>query len=62
MGLAQDEELAKTLGTEGAETIWDTLAESNEIADKGEVEKRKCTWVTDSEVIEAYFLFQLCLK
>ena len=58
----QDDELAQRFNTEGGETIGDKLAESNEIADKGEVEKKKNTWSTGSEVIEAYFLFQLCLK
>ena len=63
MGLAQDEELAQTLGTEGAETIWDTLVESNGIANTEEVEKKQSTQSTDSEVsevTEASFLFQLC--
>ena len=52
MGLAQDEELAQTLGTEGAETIGDTLAESNGIANTEEVEKKKSTQSIDSEVSE----------
>ena len=56
---AQDKELAQTSDTEGAETVGDKLAELNGIADKDEVEKKKSTRSTDSEVTEAYFLFQL---
>lgn len=59
---AQDNELAQTFDTKGAETVGDKLAESNGIADKDEVEKKKSTQSTDSEVTEAYFLFQLCPK
>lgn len=59
---AQDNELAQTSDTEGAETVGDKLAELNGIADKDEVEKKKSTRSTDSEVTEAYFLFQLCPK
>ena len=58
----QDDKLAQTFITKEVETIGDKLAESNEMADKGEAEKKKSTRVTDSEVIHAYFLFQLCLK
>ena len=58
----QDDKLAQTFNTKEAETIGDKLADSNEIADKGEAEKKKITRVTDFEVIEAYFLFQLCPK
>ena len=37
----QDEQLAQTFGTKGTETIGDKLAESNGIADKDEVQKKK---------------------
>ena len=56
---AQDNELAQTFDTEGAETVGGKLAELNGIANKDEVEKKKSTRSTDSEVTEAYFLFQL---
>ena len=56
---AQDNELAQTFDTEGAETVGDKLAELNGIANKDEVEKKKSTRSTDSEVTEAYFIFQL---
>ena len=64
MQSARDEELAQTFGTEGADTIGDTMRESNGPADK-EVEKKQSTQSSDSEdskVIEASFLFQLCPK
>ena len=64
MQLAQDEELAQTFGIEGANTIGDTMRESNETADK-EVEKTQSTQSSDSEdseVTEASFRFQLCPK
>ena len=47
---AQDNELAQTFDTEGAETIGDKLAESNGIANKDELDKEKSTQDTDSEV------------
>ena len=46
----QDNELAQTFDTEGAETVGDKLAELNGIADKDEVEKKKSTQSTDSKV------------
>lgn len=64
MQSALDEELAQTFGTEGADTLGDTLRESNGTADK-EVEKKQSTHSSDSEdfeVTEASFLFQLCPK
>ena len=52
----QDDKLAQTFNIEEAQTIGHKLAESNEKADKGEVEKKKSMRGTDSEVIDAYFL------
>ncbi|KAE8769945.1 hypothetical protein D1007_58384 [Hordeum vulgare] len=52
MHQAQDEELAQTWGTEGAETIGDKLADSNGIADKDELEENKSTQSTDSKLSE----------
>ena len=62
---AQNKVLAQTSGTQGAETIGDRLAESNGIADKDGVKKKKSTQSTDfglSEVREVSFQFQLCPK
>ena len=59
------QELEQTWGTEGAETIWDNLADSNGIAGKDELEENKSTQCTDSglsEVTEVSFQFQLCPK
>ncbi|KAE8806793.1 hypothetical protein D1007_16878 [Hordeum vulgare] len=52
MHQAQDEELAHTWGTEGAETIGDKLADSNGIVGKDELEENKSTQSTDSELSE----------
>ena len=64
MQSARDEELAQTFGTKGADTIGDTMRESNGTADK-EVKKKQSTQSSDSEdseVTEVSFLFQLCPK
>ncbi|KAE8820490.1 hypothetical protein D1007_01638 [Hordeum vulgare] len=45
----QDNELAQTFDTEGAETIGDKLADSNVRADKDEADKKKSTPSTHSE-------------
>ncbi|KAE8804090.1 hypothetical protein D1007_20053 [Hordeum vulgare] len=47
---AQNEELAQTFVTKGAETIGDKLAESNGISDNDEVENMKSTQSTDCEI------------
>ena len=49
---AQDEELAQKFGAVGAETIGETVPESNGIAEKEEVEKKHSMQSTDSEVSE----------
>ena len=58
----QDDELAQRFNTEGGETIGDKLAESNGIADKDEVQKKKISWFTESKVKQAYTFFQICPK
>ncbi|KAE8777849.1 hypothetical protein D1007_49350 [Hordeum vulgare] len=52
MHQAQDEELAQTWCTEGAQTIGDKMADSNGIAGKDELEENKSTQSTNSELSE----------
>lgn len=59
---AQDNELAQTSDTEGAETVGDKLAELNGIADKDEVEKKKSTRSTDSEELTLNKCSQLWMR